>query len=245
MAEKQARHRKKGSVPESADSGLLRILPSRPQAEPSLDLRLLRERLEGARGKDYWRCLEEVADSPEFRLYLEREFPRQAPRDMEPLSRRGFLKLMGASLALAGLAGCAYQPAEKIVPYVKQPEDLVPGVPLYFATAFTRQGYALGLLAESHEGRPTKLEGNPSHPASLGATDAFAQASLLTLYDPERSQTVRSLGDASTWDVFLGTLTGEMQGKRARGGAGFRLLTETITSPTLAAQIQALLAEMP
>ncbi len=123
------------------------------------------------------------------------------------MSRRRFLQLMGASLALAGLSGCgSAAPAptnEKIVPYVKQPEEIIPGKPLFFATAMPLAGFASGVLVESHEGRPTKIEGNPDHPASLGATDAFAQASILTLYDPDRSQVVAHAGRISTWSAFL------------------------------------------
>jgi molybdopterin-containing oxidoreductase family iron-sulfur binding subunit len=143
------------------------------------------------------------------------------------------------------VGGCAYQPVEKIVPYVRQPEELIPGKPLFFASAFTLGGYANGILAESHENRPTKIEGNPEHPASLGATDAFTQASILTLYDPDRSQSVRSLGDLTSFDVFSGALAGEMENHRANGGAGLRILTETVTSPTLISQITALLRKYP
>jgi MoCo/4Fe-4S cofactor protein with predicted Tat translocation signal len=206
---------------------------------------VIRERLAGTRGRRYWQSLEELADTEEFREYLEREFPHQAPRDWEPLSRRGFLKVMGASLALAGVGGCAWQPAEKIVPYVEQPEAIVPGKPLFFATAFPRNGYAMGVVAESQMGRPVKIEGNEKHPASKGATDAFAQASILGLYDPDRSQAVRYLSDPTTWDVFLGTMTTRLEAMRRNGGAGLRVLTETITSPTLVRQLRRLLARSP
>ena len=117
-----------------------------------------------------------------------------------------FLKLMGASLALAGMTGCTRQPAEQILPYVRQPEDIIPGKPLFYATAMTLGGRATGLLVESHEGRPTKIEGNPLHPASLGATDAFAQAALLDLYDPDRMQTLTHRGDILPWSSFLGAM---------------------------------------
>lgn len=213
-------------------------------AQP-LDLVAIRERLAGKQGRRYWQSLEELADTEGFREYLEREFPHQAPRDMEPLSRRAFLKVMGASLALAGVSGCAWQPAEKIVPYVNQPEEIVPGKPLFFATAFARNGYAMGVVAESQMGRPVKIEGNTQHPASLGATDAFAQASVLGLYDPDRSQAVRYLSDPTTWSVFLGEMTNRLDAQRRTGGAGLRVLTETITSPTLAAQCRRLLARYP
>src|SRR2546422_2201087 len=107
---------------------------------------------------------------------------------------------MSASLALAGMSGCTKMPLEPIVPYVKQPEDVVPGRPKFYATAFTLSGYASPVLVESHLGRPTKIEGNPEHPASLGGTDVFTQASLLGLYDPDRSQTLTYLGDVRSWD---------------------------------------------
>src|SRR5436190_5132475 len=141
-------------------------------------------------GPRYWRGLEELVDSEEFREYLGREFPEQAAEWTDPVTRRQFLTLMGASLALAGLSGCstAPAPAEKIMPYVRQPEDIVPGKPLFFATVMTLGGIASGLLVKSHEGRPTKIEGNPDHPASpsdykFGPTDLFAQAAVLGLYD--------------------------------------------------------------
>jgi molybdopterin-containing oxidoreductase family iron-sulfur binding subunit len=137
------------------------------------------------------------------------------------------------------------QPEEKIVPYVRQPEDVIPGRPLFFATCTTLGGYATGLLVESHLGRPTKIEGNPDHPTSRGATDVFAQASILALYDPDRSQTVMKAGRISTWSEFLTAITTELPALRAGQGKGLAILTETITSPTLADQLQSLLKEMP
>ena len=110
---------------------------------------------------------------------------------------------MGASLALAGVSACTRQPPEKLVPYVRQPEEIVPGRPLFFATAMPQGGVGMPLLAENHMGRPTKLEGNPEHPASLGATDLFSQASVLTLYDPDRSRTVINRGEVKTWGAFV------------------------------------------
>ena len=131
------------------------------------------------------------------------------------------------------------------MPYVRQPEDFVPGRPLFFATCTTLGGYATGLLVESHLGRPTKIEGNPEHPASLGATDAFAQASILSLYDPDRSQTIMKGGQISTWGEFLTALSAELPALRERHGKGLAILTETITSPTLADQLRTLLKELP
>ena len=161
---------------------------------------------------------------------------------------------MGASLALAGLSGCVYQPPEKIVPYVKQPEEEVPGKALYFATASTLGGIATPLLAKSTEGRPTKLEGNPDHPNSrngdsneLGssATDIFSQGSVLTLYDPDRSQTTLYRDESRPWSTFVGEIRTALDEQRPRQGAGLRFLTETITSPTLAAQLKGILTEFP
>ncbi len=216
----------------------------------SAELEVLHDRLGAARGKRYWRCLEELADDPAFQELMAREFPEQAAVWPDSLSRRKFLALMGASLALAGIGGCSVKPAPStgIVPYVRAPEEIVPGKPLFYATAMTLGGAAVGLLVESHLGRPTKIEGNPEHPASLGATDLFNQASVLGLYDPDRSQTVTLLGKTSTWDAALGepdfgripSLGGAMRKLRKRRGEGLSVLTETVVSPTLARQLDEL-----
>ncbi len=190
----------------------------------------------------WWRTLDERAGDPAFRDRLVNEFPSQIEAITDPVARRTFLKLMGASLALAGVTACTGQPAEKIVPYVRQPEDLVPGKPLYYATAMPLGGTAIGLLVESHEGRPTKIEGNPLHPGSLGATDVFAQAAVLGLYDPDRSKTLTNLGEIRPWSAFLGTIRAALVAQQPRQGAGLRILTESVSSPTLAAQIRELLA---
>jgi MoCo/4Fe-4S cofactor protein with predicted Tat translocation signal len=199
-------------------------------------------RLEGARGRDYWRSLDELAATPEFQDLLEREFPRQAvgwSEDEDPVAgRRNFLKLMGASLALAGMTACTRQPTEQIMPYVRQPEDLIPGRPLFFATAVTLNGVASGVLVESHEGRPTKIEGNPDHPATLGACDAYSQASVLQLYDPDRSQALSYNGEIRSWGAFTGALRDALAQQKATHGAGIRILTETLTSPSMAEQLR-------
>ncbi|HMN29378.1 MAG TPA: TAT-variant-translocated molybdopterin oxidoreductase, partial [Caldilineaceae bacterium] len=210
-----------------------------------LDLAAIQARLAGGQGRDFWRSLEELAETPAFSEFLQREFPRQASEWGPSFSRRQFLRLMGASLALGGLTACTSQPPEKIVPYVPPPEETIPGQPLFFATAMQLSGYSLGLLAQSQLNRPTKLEGNPDHSASLGATDAFAQASILTLYDPDRAQGVTSAGAESSWDAFRQALQAALADLRSSGGAGLRILTETVTSPTLAAQLAALLAAFP
>src|SRR5438105_1121727 len=126
-----------------------------------------------ARSPRYWRSLAEYSRAPEFFEALSGEFPGPGGERQEGFDRREFLKTIGASLALSGLTACTRQPTERIVPYVKQPEELVPGKPLYFATAMTLGGYASGLLVESHEGHPTKIEGNPEHPISRGASNIF------------------------------------------------------------------------
>ncbi len=213
-----------------------------------LDLPAVRKRLDGAKGKHYWKSLEELSDTREFRDFLYREFPRQA-QFLDAMSRRRFLKLMGASLALAGVGPACTSPLiqkqEKIVPYVQMPENLVLGQPLYFATAMTLGGVATGLLVESNEGRPTKVEGNPSHPGSLGRTDSFAQGSLLTMYDPDRSQVITRLGALSTYDNFRIELAEALATERGSRGAGVRILTENVSSPTLARQFEEVRAQFP
>src|SRR5438128_8705235 len=216
--------------------------------QPTLPLGLvaLHARLQTTQGPEYWRSLEELAGSPAFQEFVQREFPQQASEWHDAVSRRRFLQLMGASLALAGLNACSRQPEEKIVPYVRAPrEGMMPGTPLYFATTLTLGGLALGVLAESVIGRPIKIEGNPQHPASLGATDAFAQAAVLTLYDPDRAQAVLQRGQISTWNAFLTALSTALESQRLTGGAGVGVLTETVTSPTLAQQLRALLTKFP
>ena len=201
----------------------------------------IRKKLENSSGSKFWRSLDEFAETREFQEMLHSEFPEYTSEYTDEVSRRNFLKLMGASLALAGLTACTKQPVEKIVPYVRQPEEIIPGKPLFFSSAFCLSGVASGLLVESNMGRPTKIEGNPDHPESLGATDKFAQASLLELYDPDRSQTVEYLGDIRSWSDFLQAVRGTV----AADGSGLRILTETITSPSIGAQLQQILKKYP
>ncbi len=221
-----------------SDGGLVQL---RRGSAAMLDVAAVRRRLAGQRGPQLWRSLDELAATPEFEELLHREFPRQASEwldDADGFSRRRFLQLSAASLALAGLTACTKQPPESIVPYVQQPEEVIPGRPLFFATALTLRGYARGVLAESHLGRPTKVEGNPQHPASLGATDAFAQAAVLGLYDPERSQALTQLGRIRTWSAFAQQMGAVARARQAIGGEGLRFLSGAITSPTLAAQFE-------
>jgi molybdopterin-containing oxidoreductase family iron-sulfur binding subunit len=217
---------------------------------PQLDLTALRQRIASTSGKQYWRSLEELAGTPEFQIFLDHEFPQHSEQWEESgfsggVNRRQLLSVMGASLAMAGLTACTRPAEDKIVPYVQPPEILVPGKPLFFATTFTQGGIGTGVLVESHMGRPTKIEGNPEHPASLGATDATTQASLLTLYDPDRSQTVMHLGNISSWEGFAAWLNEQKTSLNARKGQGLHILTESFTSPTRAAQMSKLLAQWP
>jgi len=239
---------------EKQNGGLIQIR-TREDVCPSkrLELASVREKIDAAvahdkaekTGPQYWRSLEELAGSPAFQEALHREFPKGASEWLDSVSRRGFLKVMGASLGLAGMTGCVKLPLEPIVPYVRQPENVVPGKPMYYATAMTLGGYANPLLVESHLGRPTKIEGNDLHPASLGGTDIFAQASLLGLYDPDRSQTVASMGDVRSWQGFLSAIRGPLSAQKSLQGSGIRILTTTITSPTLADQLRNFLKIYP
>jgi molybdopterin-containing oxidoreductase family iron-sulfur binding subunit len=218
--------------------------PENPK-EQLLDLERLRALVAARGGPEMWRGLEELAETEEFQEALRHEFPWRETEEVEGIDRREFWRLMGASLAMAGLSGCATQPPERIVPYVRQPEGITQGVPLFFATAMPFAGHSLGLLVKSHMGHPIKVEGNPRHPASLGATDPFAQASLMTLYDPDRSPTVVYHGRISNWIAFIGAMSMALEEQRASQGARVRLLTETVISPTLGQQIQAFLNAYP
>jgi len=222
-----------------------------PQAAPAnaIDLDVARARLAAGNGKQFWQSLQELSGTPEYRDFLENEFPydpeKESPAPVKDgVNRRDVLKLAAASAALAGLNACTKLPTEKIVPYVKPPEEIIPGKPLFYATSMTLAGIATGIIVESNMGRPTKIEGNPDHPGSLGGTDVFAQASVLGLYDPDRSQTVVFEGRISSWGAFVTAMGNERTLLAPRGG-GLRILTETVTSPTLAAQMQALLKQFP
>ncbi|HEY4762179.1 MAG TPA: TAT-variant-translocated molybdopterin oxidoreductase [Candidatus Sulfotelmatobacter sp.] len=216
-----------------------------PSQKGRLDLNAVRARIDQATahdaaektGPEYWRSLEELAGSDGFQQALHREFPKGASEWVDSVSRRGFLKVMGASLGLAGMTGCVRLPLEPIVPYVRQPENVIPGRPMFYATAMTLGGYANPVLVESHLGSPTKIEGNDLHPASMGGTDIFAQASILGLYDPDRSQSVMSMGDQRSAAAFWNAIRGPLSAQKALQGQGIRILTPTISSPTLADQL--------
>src|SRR5271165_6624310 len=152
-------------------------------------------------GKKYWRSLDELAETQEFRDFVHREFPEGAAEMLDSASRRNILKLMGASIGLAGLTACR-RPVEHILPVSKGVEDYIPGKAYFYATSFPHAGYASGLLVETHDGRPTKIEGNPDHPFSLGSASAYAQASVLDVYDPDRSTGVLQSGKDAKWEEF-------------------------------------------
>ena len=216
------------------------VCPSR-----NLDLVQVRSDIEKKNGPEFWRNLEELAGSPEFREMMHREFPKGASELVDSVSRRGFFKLMGSSLALAGMTACTKQPFEAIVPYVKQPEELVLGQPMFYATAFTLGGYGSPLLVTSREFRPIKIEGNDRHPASQGGTDVYAQASILNLYDPDRAQDVSYLGNIASWSELVRALEDPLNAQQAKKGAGLRILSQAFSSPTLADQKQQLLKKFP
>ncbi|MDI3290091.1 TAT-variant-translocated molybdopterin oxidoreductase [Polyangium sp. 15x6] len=195
-------------------------------------------------GKNYWRSLDEFEKSPSFAEDLTREFPEGAAEPPQGTNRRQFLSIMGASMALGGLAACR-RPEEVIVPYTRAPEEVIPGKPLFFSTAMPILGTAIGLVVETHEGRPTKIEGNPRHPESLGATNSFVQASVLDLYDPDRSQSPQEKGLARTWDEANAFLRKLGDDAKKKNGKGLAVLVEDHRSPTLAAQLDALLKLMP
>ena len=205
-------------------------------ASKPFTLAAVRAKLEGVKGKRYWQSIDELAGTPEFEAAVAKEFPDAAQEWVDPVSRRGFLKLMSASLALAGLAGCTKQPDEPIYPYVKQPEDLVLGISNYFATAFPFATGGVPLLVKADAYRPIKVDGNPDHPYNVGSSDVFTQGSLLDLYDPDRSQHGTHNGETVEYVDFLDKYRERLNSGKANGGQGIYILSKAITSPTLARQ---------
>jgi molybdopterin-containing oxidoreductase family iron-sulfur binding subunit len=203
----------------------------------------VREELKGTKGKKYWRSIDELANTEDFQAAVEREFPSAAQEWVDPVSRRGFMKLMGASMALAGLAGCTKQPDEPIYAYVKAPEDLVLGKPNYFATAHPFVTGAVPVLVKSDQFRPIKVDGNPDHAYNHGSSDVFSQGSLLDLYDPDRSKHATYRGEPREWAEFAQEL--RLKAAASKDGTGLHFLSATITSPTLARQWKAVQAAYP
>jgi MoCo/4Fe-4S cofactor protein with predicted Tat translocation signal len=194
--------------------------------------------------RTYWRSLAQIEGRSESRDFLEREFPEGASELPEGITRRDMMTLLGASLSLAGLAGCR-RPVEEIVPYVTAPEEIVPGIPRHYATTMPFRRSAYGLVVESHEGRPTKIEGNPSHPSTLGASCARIQASVLGLYDPDRSQSVTLQGARKSWSDFVTAWGQRAEAHATDGGASLAILSESFSSPTLARLVSELRARYP
>ena len=194
----------------------------------------------------YWRSLEELAETPEFAAFVERETPRFA-HVVNSFDRRRFLQLMAASMSLAGLSGCGPEAnPRQLVPYVQEPENVVPGRNRYYATAMTQGGYATGVLVAHQMARPIKVEGNPDHPASLGAASAIMQASILELYDPRRAQSiVRPGGIITVWQSFVVALNDRRSALAANKGAGLRILTGATGSPLLESQLADLHKQFP
>jgi MoCo/4Fe-4S cofactor protein with predicted Tat translocation signal len=209
MNEKQG-----AAISDQGSEGLVQIEPSAPG---KMTLAQVRERLATQKGKKYWRSIDELADTPEFGELVSQEFPSQASEWIDPVSRRSFLKVMGASMALAGLAGCTKQPDEPIMPYVKAPEDLILGKPVYFASAFPFPTGAVPVLIKSDAYRPIKVDGNPEHPYVMGSSDPITQATLLDMYDPDRSQKILYRGDSRTWAEFLAAYRSMLADKKGSG----------------------------
>lgn len=197
-------------------------------------------------GPKYWRSLDELAGRPEFREWVEREFPAGASELTDPVTRRHFVKIMSASFLLAGLGmtGCR-RPEEKIMPFGRQPENYVHGVPVYYATAYPTRGSAIPLVVKSHDGRPTKIEGNALHPDSNGATDQFAQAALLNLYDPDRSMRFLERGQLRTREEALDRLQALGKEAAAQQGEGWGFLVERSSSPSRRRLQEALRQRLP
>jgi MoCo/4Fe-4S cofactor protein with predicted Tat translocation signal len=237
--------RERNAATEQLPAGALVALHTSGTPGQGLTLEEARAKLSGKGGKRYWRSLEELSNAPGFDEMLEREFPRQASEWIDPVSRRGFLKVMGASMALAGLSGCTKQPDEPIYPYIKQPEDLILGKPNYFASAHPFNTGAIPVLVKSDAYRPIKVDGNPDHPITRGSSDPLTQGTILSLYDPDRSQHVRHRGENREWSEFLQAFQTHLAVSKAAGGAGVYVLTGTVTSPTLAGQIKKAQAAWP
>jgi MoCo/4Fe-4S cofactor protein with predicted Tat translocation signal len=203
-------------------------------AEGGLTLVQVRKRLNGVKGKKFWRSIDELAGTPDFEEAVRQEFPASAQEWVDPVSRRGFMKLMGASMALAGLAGCTKQPEEPIYPYVREPEDLILGKPNFFASVHPLPTGGVPILVKSDEYRPIKVDGNPEHAYNQGGSDVFTQGSLLDLYDPDRSSKVLYRGEERHFEEFIEEFR-DAAGA-SKDGTGFYFLSATVTSPTLARQ---------
>ncbi len=198
-------------------------------------------------GKTYWRSVDELADTPEFREFVHREFPNVAGELLESTDRRHFIRIMGASMALAGMgmAGCRRWPQTFLAPYAHSPADRMPGVPVHYATAMEIAGQGAGLLVTSYDGRPIKIEGNPEHPINQGSTTAAMQAAILDMYDQDRSQSPQHAGKASTWSDFTAWAKPHFDGLANARGNGLAFLVEASSSPSVEAMKQRIKARFP
>ena len=218
-----------------------------PPVNQAPDPSVLRELMRRTGGQLSWRNLEALADTPEFRGYVSQSHPSLSPMLQGP-GRRRLLQIMAASLALGGLTSCGRPSTtgySDIVPYVRQPTGVVPGAPMYYASASLLDGIANGTVVTTYDGRPVKIEGNPEHPWTRGGSDIFMQADVLGLYDPDRSQTVQHVADVSDWDTFHAQMLGRFNALRDTKGQGFRLLTGPVSSPSLLAQIERMQQALP
>ena len=194
-------------------------------------------------GPRLWSGIDELSDDPSFRAWVDAEYPAAA--QFAPTARRQFLKLMGASFALAGLAGCEKSPFVEAIPYVDQPEDQSVGLPRYYATSVTFDGFAQPVIATTYSGRPTKLDGNPDHPATKGRSDIFMQAAILSLYDPDRAQAPTRRVEPVTWKDVAAVISTLRRNWESDQGQGLRLLMGLTSSPTLLRQLDALGKQFP
>lgn len=201
---------------------------------------LIKIKAKAPAGPKYWRSLDQLSGTPKFRQWMENEFPTEAGSLLDDSSRRTVLKMMAASFGLAGLTACR-RPVEHIFPISHGIDNYVPGDKYLYTTVISLAGQSAGLVVETHDGRPTKIEGNPQHPFSQGAATALAQASLLNLYDPDRSWKVLEDGKDSTWDKFEAFIKALPLGD----GAGLRFLSESVTSPSLTALRTSTLKKFP
>jgi molybdopterin-containing oxidoreductase family iron-sulfur binding subunit len=197
------------------------------------------------RSDKLWRSLEQAADNPAFLEHAMQEFPGLAAALAEPLGRRQVLRLMAASIVLSGLAGCDSKYGGNLIPAVSIPPNIIPGLPNYYATAHVLDGYASGVVVKHIMGRPVKVDGNPEHPASLGAIDVYAQAQLLDFYDPDRAAEISRRGNPADRANLDAALSEQRAGLALRQGATLRILTGSVTSPTLIAQIEAVRRQYP
>lgn len=202
------------------------------------------DHLSGAKsGPPLWAGIEELSDDPQFQACIAAEYP--AVQEFSRTARREFLKLMGASFALAGLTGCEKSSFVAALPYVNQPDDETIGLPRYYATAVLFEGFAQPVIATTYSGRPTKLDGNPDHPVTQGRSDVFMQSAVLQLYDPDRASLPTRHGEPVSWTDVESAIDTMREGWRADQGEGVRLLVGPITSPTLLRQVDAFLKQFP